>query len=79
MYLLNYLISDHVDVCSAFGGADAVDEGNLAKLTIGNRDYHLPTIGIDRIISDLRLLLLTIGEIKAYVLYKGVRFDFRLV
>ncbi len=79
MDLLNYLIGDHVDVCSTFGGADAIDERNLAKLPIGNRDYHLPAVGIDRIIPDFWLFFLTIGKIKAYVLYKGVRFDFRLV
>jgi len=63
LYLLNYLIGDHVDVCSTFGGADAIDERNLAKLTIRNRDYHLPAVGIDSVIPDLRLFFLAIGEI----------------
>ena len=42
--LLDYLVSDVVDMGTAFGGANAVDKGHLLELAIAQTGNDLPPL-----------------------------------
>ena len=42
--MFGYLIGDVIDVSSALGGGDGVDEGYLLKATLGHADADFPAI-----------------------------------
>lgn len=76
--LVDYLISNVIDMSTSFGGADRVDKGNLFELSVGERDNHLPSVIVDVWISDFDCFL-SVSKVHVDVLKERVYLKLLLI